>query len=138
LLSGPFLALILGQGAMLAAIALAAYALALQRYGPGDHARTVVLLALVGVQVGQTFNCRSRTHSAFEGLFHNPHIWFATATVIAIQIGALSIAPLRRLLHLVPPTPEDGVIAVLCIVLPIAIVEVQKVLARRIKASPSS
>ena len=41
--------------------------------------------ALIGVQVGHTFNCRSRSRSAFDGFFSNPHIWYAMATVLAIQ-----------------------------------------------------
>ncbi len=131
LLSRRFLALILWQGAMLATIALAAYAYALQRYGAGDHARTIVLLALISVQIGHMFNCRSRTRSAFEGILRNPHLWFATATVIGIQIGALEIEPLRRLLHLVHPTRSDWMLFAACVVLPVVIVEIQKAIARR-------
>src|SRR6185369_749694 len=41
LLSKPFLVLIAWQAVMLAALALAAYIWALQRYGPGAHSRTV-------------------------------------------------------------------------------------------------
>ena len=130
LLSTRFLVLIAWQGAMLAAIALAAYAYALRRYGPGDHARTIVLLALIAVQLGQMFNSRSRTRSSFEGLFRNPHLWFATATVIGIQIGALQIEPLRRLLHLVQPTRADWMLIAACVILPVAIVETQKAMAQ--------
>jgi Ca2+-transporting ATPase len=118
---------------MLAAIALAAYAYALRRYGPGDHARTMVLLALIAVQLGQMFNSRSRTRSSFEGIFRNPHLWFATATVIGMQIGALQIEPLRRLLHLVQPTSSDWMLIAICVVLPVAIVESQKAIATRLR-----
>jgi hypothetical protein len=41
LLSMPFLRLIAWQAAMLAIIALIAYAWALRRYGTGEHARTM-------------------------------------------------------------------------------------------------
>jgi len=132
LLSTRFLVLIAWQGAMLAAIALAAYGYALRHYGPGDHARTIVLLALISLQLGQMFNSRSRTRSAFEGVFRNPHIWFATATVIGIQIGALQIEPLRRLLHLVPPTSSDWLLLAGCGILPVVIVETQKAIARNL------
>ena len=131
LLSTRFLVLIVWQAAMLAAIALAAYAYALRRYGPGDHARTIVLLALIAVQLGQMFNSRSRTRSSFEGVFRNPHLWFATATVIGIQIAALQIESLRRLLRLVQPTSTDWMLIAGCVVLPVVIVEMQKAMAMR-------
>ena len=131
LLSNRFLLLIVWQGVMLSILALAAYAYALQRYGPGDHARTIILLALVALQLGQMFNSRSRIRSAFEGVFRNPHLWFATATVIGIQVAALQIDPIRRLLHLVPPSRSDWMLLAGCVVLPVAIVETQKAFARK-------
>src|SRR5207344_355035 len=85
LLSRPFLVLISWQGVMLAVITLAVYGWALHLYGPGAHARTVALLALVAVQLGHMFNCRSRRYSAFSGLFRNPFLWIATAVVIGLQ-----------------------------------------------------
>ncbi|HET8774833.1 MAG TPA: HAD-IC family P-type ATPase [Thermoanaerobaculia bacterium] len=130
LLSSRFLVLIAWQGAMLASIALAVYAYALRSYGPGDRSRTLVLLALVAVQLGQMFNSRSRTRSSFEGVFRNPHLWLAAATVIAIQAGALQVEALRRVLHFVQPSPSDWALLAGCVVLPVAIVEVQKALAR--------
>ena len=131
LLSSRFLILIAWHGSMLAVIALAVYAYALRSYGPGDRSRTLVLLALVAVQLGQMFNSRSRTRSTFEDIFRNPHLWFATATVIAIQVGALQIEALRRLLHFVQPTPSDWMLIAGCVILPIVIVEMQKALSHR-------
>jgi P-type Ca2+ transporter type 2C len=131
LMSKRFLAMIAWQGGMLAAIVLAAYWWALEQYGPGDHARTMALLALVSVQIAQMFNCRSQTRSALEGVFSNPHLWFATATVIGLQAGALHIAPLRRLLHLVPPTGCDWIVLAGCIILPLVVVEAQKAISNR-------
>jgi len=92
----------------------------------------MVLLALVAVQLGQMFNCRSRTRSAFEGLTRNPHIFFAAATTIGIQFGALATPPLRRLLHLVYPTPSDWMLLAGCVVLPMVIVETQKAVRARL------
>lgn len=132
LLSNRFLLLIAWQGTVLAAIALGAYAYALRAYGPGDRARTIVLLALVAVQLGQMFNSRSRTRSAFEDVFRNPHLWFATATVIAIQVAALQIGWLRDLLHLVPPTHAEWLMLAGCVLLPVAITETQKAIANRL------
>ena len=66
LLTRLFLVLIGWQSVLLAALGLSAYLWALQMYGPGAHARTVALFSLVAVQLGHTFNCRSRTRSAFS------------------------------------------------------------------------
>jgi Ca2+-transporting ATPase len=130
LLSRPFLVLVGWQGAMLAAVALAAYVWALQTYGEGGHARTIALLGLVAVQLGHTFNCRSRVASALSGLFENLHIWAASATVIGLQVFASTFTPLARLLGFTAIQPVDLVAIAICAVLPIAIVETQKVIAR--------
>src|SRR6185436_1463803 len=55
LLSRSFLMLIGWQGVMLGALGLAAYLWALNSYGNGPHARTIAMLALVGVQLGHLF-----------------------------------------------------------------------------------
>ena len=137
ILSRSFLVLIGWQGVMLAAVSLTAYVWALQTYGEGAHARTIALLALVAVQLGHTFNCRSRIESALSGLFDNLHIWAASATVIALQVFAAAFTPLARLLGFTPIQAADLVVIALCAVLPIAIVETQKVIARAHIASHS-
>ncbi|MEQ1604170.1 MAG: cation-transporting P-type ATPase [Pyrinomonadaceae bacterium] len=130
LFSPRFLFLIFWQGLMLAAITLAAYGWALNTYGEGAHARTVALLALVGVQFGHSFNCRSRTRSAFNGFFTNPYIFGAAVIIIILQTAAFVITPLSQLLGLVRPDLNDLAITLLCVLMPIAIVEVTKGLAR--------
>ena len=134
ILSRSFLLLVGWQGAMLAAVALAAYVWALRAYGEGAHARTIALLALLAVQLGHTFNCRSRVASALSGLFDNLHIWAASATVIALQVFASTFTPLARLLGFTPIRPVDLVVTAICAVLPIAIVETQKAIARTARA----
>ena len=130
LLSRSFLLLVGWQGAMLAAFALAAYLWALHVYGEGAHARTMALVALVCVQLGHTFNCRSRFASAIPGLFDNLHVWAAAATVIGLQAFAILFRPLATLLELTPLLALDIVVAAGCVLLPIAIVETQKVFVR--------
>jgi len=130
LLNQSFLLLIGWQGAMLAAVALAAYLWALHTWGEGAHARTVALTALVAVQLGHTFNCRSRVASAATGLFDNFHLWAAAVTVVALQMVAITFRPLAHLLDLTPLFAIDGVVLAMCGLLPIAIVEIQKVFVR--------
>ncbi|HET8797892.1 MAG TPA: HAD-IC family P-type ATPase [Thermoanaerobaculia bacterium] len=128
--SRTFLTLVGWQGTVLALIALSAYVWALETHGPGAHARTIALFALVAVQLGHTFNCRSRVASAFDGILDNPHVWAAAATVIALQLLALSFAPLARLLDLTPLAGADLVVIALCAVTPVMVVEVQKAFVR--------
>jgi len=131
MLSRSFLILVAWQAAVLSVIALTAYLAALARYGGGSHAQTIALTALVGVEIGQTFNCRSRLRSAFDGLWRNPHIVFATATVLALQLIAVSFAPLRSILGLTMLNRWDAMVFALAIVLPVVIVEIQKAICRR-------
>jgi Ca2+-transporting ATPase len=131
MLSPRFLWLVVWQAGVLATITLSAYYWALGRYGEGAHARTVAMIALVGVQVGHLFNCRSRARSAFDGILRNPHLWFASATVLALQLIALEFTPLQRILGVVPPNRADWIVFALAIILPVVVVELQKVVLRR-------
>ena len=131
LLSRPFLFLIAWQAVMLGGLGLGAYMWALQRYGPGAHSRTVALFALVGVQLGHMFNCRSRSRSALTGLFRNPFIWIATVIVILLQMLAAYFSPLAGLLGTVKPLAIDWGVICSCTLLTVAIVEVAKLSFRR-------
>ena len=130
-LSKRFLILIGWQSAMLAAIALAAYAWALQEYGRGSHARTIALFALVFVQLGHTFNCRSRRRSAFVGIFRNRFLWVAAAVVVLLQLSAVYFAPLAAVLGTTKPSQTDWILIVSCGLLTIVIVEIVKFISRR-------
>ncbi|HEX2835076.1 MAG TPA: cation-transporting P-type ATPase [Thermoanaerobaculia bacterium] len=131
IVSRSFLFLVAWQGAMLAAVALGAYVWALQVYGESPHARTIALCALVAVQLGQTFNCRSRVASALSGIFDNVHIWAATATVVTLQALAIAFPPLARLLALTRLSGADLAVIIMCAVLPVVVVEIYKTWVRR-------
>jgi len=119
------------QGAMLAATCLTTYGWALSAYGAGPRARTIVLIALVGVQVGHMFNCRSRIRSALDGLFSNPYIWVSTAIVIALQAFAIAFQPLARILGFVQVGPAGAAAFGIAVITPVIVVEIQKWIARR-------
>jgi Ca2+-transporting ATPase len=131
LLSKPFLVLIGWQAAMLALIVLGAYIWALNVYGPGPHSRTIALFALVAVQLGHTFNCRSRTRSAFDGIFSNPFLWIAVFIVVMLQLLAVYLSPLATVLGTVKPSATDWMVIGSCGLLPIGIVEMAKLAFRR-------
>jgi Ca2+-transporting ATPase len=130
-LSKPFLILIGWQSVMLAAIGLGAYLWALEMYGPGAHSRTIALFALVAVQLGHTFNCRSRTRSAFDGIFTNPFLWIALVIVVLLQLLACYFSPLAAVLGTVRPATTDWIVIASCGLLTIVIVEVVKFVSRR-------
>jgi P-type Ca2+ transporter type 2C len=131
LLPRPFLLLIAWQAMMLAGIILAAYGWALQQYGEGAHARTMALFALVGVQIGHTFNCRSRIHSARRGLFRNPFVWGAVVIVVTLQGLALYQSFLARVLETHKLNAQDWWVISSTVMLPLLIVELTKWFARR-------
>jgi Ca2+-transporting ATPase len=131
LLSHAFLARVACEGALLAGITLAAYSWALGRYGEGPQARTVALLALVGVQVGQALNCRSRRRSAFVGLRRAPFVVAAVAVVAGLQIAAVSWQPLASVLGTGVPDAIDWMVTLAATAGMIAIVEAGKALAGR-------
>jgi Ca2+-transporting ATPase len=131
LLSKPLLILIGWQAVMLAAIALGVYMWALEVYGPGPHSRTIALFALVSVQLGHMFNCRSRTRSAADGIFRNHFLWIAAFVVVLLQILAVYAPPLAAVLGTEKPTATDWIVIASCGLLPIGIVEVTKFVARR-------
>jgi Ca2+-transporting ATPase len=130
LLSTKLMILIGWQAVMIAAIALAAYLWALQLYGPGAHSRTIALFAIIGAQLGHMFNCRSRTRSAFTGLFSNPFIWIAATIVVALQLLAVYLSPLARVLGTVEPSATDWLVIIVCTVAPVAVVDLTKAVTR--------
>lgn len=130
LLSGRMMFLIFWQGVLLGAIALGAYIWALSIYGEGVQSRTIALLSIVGVQIGHLFNCRSRRRSAFDGFFSNPMIFVAFAAVVGLQLIALYVTPLASVLGVSPPEATGWAIAGISILLPVAIVEMAKLIAR--------
>ena len=130
LLSRPFLILIGWQSAMLGMLGLGGYLWALQMYGPGAHSRTIALYSLVAVQLGHTFNCRSRTRSTFSGLFTNPFIWLAVVVVVLLQLLAAYFTPLAAILGTVEPSWIDWVVVCSLGLLAVAIVEVAKLIFR--------
>ena len=130
LLSKDLLILIAWQAMMIAFLALGAYTWALRVYGPGAHARTIALFALIGAQLGHMFNCRSRTRSALDGIFRNPFIWVATLIVVLLQLLAIYLSPLAVVLGTDHLVEIDWMVVGICIVAPVILVEIWKASVR--------
>jgi Ca2+-transporting ATPase len=130
ILSRSFFFLISWQGALLAGLCLIAYGWSLERYGPGDHARTIALMSLIGCQVGHLFNCRSRTRSALAGLFRNRWLWLSLLLVGLLQGLAIGYAPLAEMLGTVTLTLVDLWVVGATAFVPILVVEAIKWVGR--------
>jgi Ca2+-transporting ATPase len=136
LVTPRFLGLIAWQGAMLAAFTLTAFDLGLHRHGTGPdgvrRAMTMAFSTLALAQVAHAFNARSQRRSAFTSrLFTNGWLWAAVLLCIVLQVAAVSLPPLRRVLSTVSPTLSDWMIIAACSLAPVAIVELVKVAGRR-------
>jgi len=131
ILTAPFLWLISWQGMLLGGTSLLAYGWALTIDGAGDHARTIALMSLIGCQVGHLFNCRSRTKSAWEGLFRNRWLWMALGLVVLLQGLAIGFGPLAERLGTTPLSPDDLLVIGASIFWPILVVEGIKARGRR-------
>ena len=130
MLSGSFFLLIGWQGLMLALISLFFYWWALEKYGSGSHARTIALFALIGGQLGHLFNCRSRTRSAFDGLFRNRFLWMAVLLVVSLQLMAVFFNPLAAILGTARIDLDDLIAIIGSVFLPVLIVEIIKMAGR--------
>jgi Ca2+-transporting ATPase len=141
LVSGAMVGLIAWQGAMIAGVTLAAFVVGMRWHGAaGDglgSATTMAFMTLALAQVFHTFNARSQRRSAFDRPFTNPWLWAAVVLCVGLQIAAVYVPLLQRLLHTAPPGAADWAVIAGCSLAPIAIVEVVK-LAQRIYARPKS
>ena len=127
--------LIAWEGLLLAGATLAAFAAGLNWYGnEGEglkRATTIAFMTLALTQVFHVFNARSRNRSAFtRQLFTNGWLWAAIATCLLLQIAAVHVPLLQRVLNTVSPSmPEWGLIFG-CSLLPVAVIEIVKYLQR--------
>lgn len=133
LLDGGTLLAIGGQGVMLAAIALGAFAYSL--YGlhqEVEQARTVAFTVMVVAQLVHAFNCRSERLSLFHvGVWTNRPLLLAFSLSLGIQIAVLTIPAAAPVFKIAPLPIEDWVIMGAMGVLPFFLMELMKALRRR-------
>ncbi len=135
LLDSEFLRRVAGQGLLLALASLAGFRIGLAWYGTDDagvaHARTLAFMTLCLGQIFHSLNCRSRTRSIVNRhAFRNAWLWAAIAVCLLFQTAAVAVPLLRRVLQTVPPNPEDFALVTALSLLPIAVIEAGKFLAR--------
>jgi len=135
LLPPRFIGLIVWQGLLLAGVTLLAFFIGMRWYGTeGDglrHAVTLAFMTLALAQVFHAFNARSQRRSAFDArLFTNGWLWGAVLVCLLLQVAAVYVPFLQTVLHTVPLTATDWGVIAACSLLPVAVVELVKVIQR--------
>ena len=135
LLTLKFTGMIVWQGVLLTAVTLLAFAVGMQWHGTTGtglrEAATMAFMTLALSQVFHAFNARSQRRSAFtDRLFTNGWLWAAVAICLILQLAAVYLPLLQKVLQTVPPTLADWGVITGCSLIPVAVVECVKLLQR--------
>ncbi len=134
LVSGGLVWLIAWQGVMLAGFTLAAFVIGMHWHGTKGEglrlATTMAFMTLALIQVVHTFNVRAQRRSAFSRIFTNGWLWSALLLCLLLQVSAVCVPALRRILHTATPTAADWGVILACSLAPIPIVEMVKLASR--------
>ncbi len=138
LLAPRLIGVVVWQGMLLAGVTLFVFGMGMRWYGDqGEDIRraaTLAFLTLSLAQIFHVFNARSQKRSALDRLWTNRWLWVAVGSCLALQVGAVYVPLLQRLLNVVPPSAGDWKLIVLTAVSPIAVVELVKAMQRRWEA----
>ena len=135
LLTLRFVGLIVWQGLLLTGVTLFAFGIGMHWHGTEGEglrrATTMAFMTLALAQVCHAFNARSQRRSAFTSrLFTNGWLWAAVGMCLILQAAAVYLPLLQKVLHTVPPTVSDWGVIAACSLMPVAIVELVKVIQR--------
>lgn len=133
LLTPRFVGLIIWQGLLLSGVTLLAFGIGMHWHGTKGEglrqATTMAFMTLAMAQVFHAFNARSQRRSAFTSrLFTNGWLWAAVAICLILQAAAVYMPLLQKVLHTVPPTLSDWGLIAACSLIPLAVVELVKVM----------
>lgn len=136
-----FIGLIVWQGLLLTSVTLFAFGIGMHWHGDeGDglrRATTMAFMTLALSQVFHVFNARSQTRSAFtDRFFTNGWLWGAVGICLVLQAAAVYLPLLQNVLHTVPPTTSEWGVIAGCSLLPLAVVELVKVIQRIATRNP--
>lgn len=130
-------ATILSHGSLIAASTLVVFLISFTS-APEDHLRarptTLAFMTLALAQVFHAFGARSREKSIFSRwVLKNPWVWGAVGICVVLQVLAVSVPLLNRVLHTVPLNGGDWALVLTGAITPVLLVELIK-LARRLVA----
>ncbi|MFO0706332.1 MAG: cation-translocating P-type ATPase [Nitrospira sp.] len=120
------------EGLLLSGIALGAFAYSLYGLHQSiEQARTVAFTTMVLAQLVHAFNCRNHRLSLFQlGVGTNRVLLLAVLVSLAVQVAVLTVPPVAAVFKAVPLPLEDWVLMAAAGLLPLAVVELLKVLRR--------
>jgi Ca2+-transporting ATPase len=135
LLTLRFVSMIVWQGLLIAVATLLAFGVAMRWHGTEGvglrQATTMAFMTLALAQVFHVFNARSQKRSVFtKRLFTNLWLWAAVALCLILQVAAVYLPLLQKVLHSMPPTVSDWGVIAACSLMPVAVVEFVKVIQR--------
>jgi len=135
LLTLRFIGLIVREGLLLTGVTLFAFGVGMHWHGTeGEGLRqstTMAFMTLALAQVFHAFNARSQRQSAFTSrLFTNGWLWTAGGICLVLQAAAVYVPLLQKVLHTVPPSVSDWGVIAACSLMPLAVVEIVKVIQR--------
>jgi Ca2+-transporting ATPase len=113
------------EGILLSAGVLSAYLWVVAQEGPGPRATTIAFVALVVIHPFQAMNCRSERVGWWR-LPPNGLVWVALAVLVALQWGAVSWAPLARVLGTIPLASTDWLALTVAVLWPVLLLEAVK------------
>lgn len=143
LLTLRLVGMIAWQGVLLTSVTLLAFAVGMHWHGnTGEGLRgaaTMAFMTLALSQVFHAFNARSQRRSAFtDRLFTNGWLWAAVVICLILQLAAVYLPLLQKVLHTVPPNLADWGVIVACSLVPVAVVEFVKLLQRSVIHRPQN
>ena len=143
LLTQRFVALIVWQGLLLAGVTLFAFGVGMHWHGTEGEgfrrATTMAFMTLALAQIFHAFNARSQRRSAFTSrLFTNSWLWTAVVFCLILQAAAVYLPLLQKVLHTVPPSVSDWGVIAACSLMPVAVVELVKVIQRVVARNPGT
>jgi Ca2+-transporting ATPase len=143
LLTPRFIGLIVWQGLLLAGVTLLAFGVGIHWHGTEGEglrqATTMAFMTLALAQVFHAFNARSQRCSAFTiRLFTNGWLWAAVGICLILQVAAVYVPLLQKVLYTVPPTISDWGVIAACSLTPVAVVEFVKVVQRVSSPKPGA
>lgn len=134
ILNKQFSLLLLIQGCMIGALALAAFQIGLHTtpagYDSVEVARAMCFSVLAFAQLAHVFNIRSSSRSAFTNLFTNKTLLLAIAVSAGLMIMVLEVPFLHGIFHISHLTNTQWLWVFVLSIAPIPVVELIKLIER--------
>jgi len=101
-----------------------------------ETARTAAVTAVIAIQIGYLFNCRSLDRSVFSiGLFSNRALLWGIATMIGLSIAFTYAPPMQAIFDTAPMTLQQWIFAAILGFATALIIGAEKWISNRIRSS---